>query len=89
MLFRPYVYVFQVKIVDLVIFVCLTFREFLIWGFFVKFRMREFSFFIILFSIIIIIFVRFLNSRICPPREIRENSDLANITGSTVCDYSK
>ena len=89
MLFRPYVYVFQVKIVDLVIFVCLTFCEFLIWGLFVKFRMREFLFSIILFSIIIIIFVRFLNSRICPPREISKNSDLANITGSTICDYSE
>ena len=58
--------------VDLVIFACLNFREFLILGLFTKFRNREFLFF---FSndIIIIIFARFLNSRICPPREIHEN----------------
>ena len=30
-----------------------------------------------------IIFARFLNSRICPPREIRENQNLAKITRST------
>ena len=56
--------------VDLVIFACLNLREFLILGLFTKFRICEFFFF---FSsaiyIIIIIFARFLNSRICPPRE--------------------
>ena len=58
--------------VNLVIFACLNFREFLILGLFTKFRIHEFSFF---FSsaIIVIIFARFLNSRICPPRDIREN----------------
>ena len=58
--------------VDLVIFACLNFREVMILGLFTKFRIREFFFF---FSsvIIIIIFARFLNSRICPSREIREN----------------
>ena len=44
--------------VDLVIFACLNFREFLIWGLFTKFRIREFFF---SSAIIIIIFVRFLN----------------------------
>ena len=55
--------------VDLVIFACL---HFLILGLFTKFRVGEFS---CSFSsaIIIIIFARFFNSRICPPREIREN----------------
>ena len=69
--------------VDLVIFACLVFREFLILGLFTKFIIREFVFF---FSsaIIIIIIVRYLNSRICPPREIRENQNLANITRTTV-----
>ena len=58
--------------VDLLFFACSNFREFLILGLFSKFRIREFSFF---FSsaIIIIIFAIFLNSRICPLREIREN----------------
>ena len=72
--------------VDLVIFACLNFREFLIWELFTKFRIREFLFF---FSsaIITIIFARFLNSRICLPREIRENLNLANITRSTVFKY--
>ena len=58
--------------VDLVIFACLDFREFLILRLFAELRIREFSFF---FSnaIIVIIFARFLNSRICPPREISEN----------------
>ena len=32
----------------------------------------------------IIILARFLNSRMCPPRESRENKNLANITRSTV-----
>ena len=58
--------------VDLVIFTCLNFREFLILGHFTKIRIRELSFFISS-VVIIIIFVRFLNSRICSPREIREN----------------
>ena len=58
--------------VYLVILACLNFREFLILRLFTKFRILEFSFF---FSrtILIILFARFLNSRICPPREIREN----------------
>ena len=58
--------------VDLVIFACYNFREFLILGLFTKLRIHEFSFFISS-AIIIIIFTRFLNSRICPPRNIREN----------------
>ena len=68
---------------DLVIFVCFNFREFLIFVLFTKFRIRDFSFF---FSraIIIIIFARFLNSRICLPRKICENYSLVNITRSTV-----
>ena len=62
----------QTYTVDLVIFASLIFREFQILGLFTKFIIREFSFF---FSsaIIIIIFAGFLNSRICPPRKIREN----------------
>ena len=58
--------------VDPVIFTCSNFREFLILGLFTKFSNREFSFF---FSgaTIIIILAGFLNSRICPPREIRKN----------------
>ena len=58
--------------VDQVIFACLNIREFRILELFTKFRIREFSFF---FSsaIKIIIFTKLLNSRICPPREIREN----------------
>ena len=57
-------------------------REFPILGFFANLGIREFSFFF-RSAIIIIIFARFLNSRICP-REIRKNSNLANITRSTV-----
>ena len=77
--------------VDLVIFACLNFREFRILALFTKFRIREFFF---ISAIIIIIFSKFLNSRICPLREIRENQNLANITRSTVytsrthCPYS-
>ena len=67
----------------LVIFACLNFREFLILWLFTKFIIPEFSFFCSS-VIIIIIFVRFLNSRICLPHESRENQDLANITRSTV-----
>ena len=49
--------------VDLVIFMCLNFREFLIWGSFTKFRIPKLSFF---FSAIIkILIARFVNSRIC------------------------
>ena len=59
------------------IFACLNFRDF----FFVTFIFFSGS------AIIIIIFTSFLNSRICPPREIRENENLANNTRSTVCDY--
>ena len=76
--------------VDLVIFACLIFREFLILGLrrnFADFgtlqEFREFSFFVSS-AIIIIIFVGFLNSQICPPREFRKNSNLANIIISTV-----
>ena len=58
--------------VDLAIFACLNFREFLILGLFTNFRIREFSF-LLSSAIIIIIFAKFLNSRICPPRKIREN----------------
>ena len=66
-----YVGLYGRKTVDLVIFACLNFREFLILELFTIFLFREFSFF---FSsaIIKIIFARFLNWRICP-REIREN----------------
>ena len=58
--------------VDLVIFACLHFREFLILGLFTKFRIREFSFFFST-ATIIIIFAGVLNLRICAPREICEN----------------
>ena len=59
----------------LVIFPCLNFREFLILGLFTKFRILEFLFFFMMFSsaIIMIIFAKFLNSRICHARKIREN----------------
>ena len=65
---KAYICAPAVNTVDLVIFTCLNFREFLILGLFMKLRIREFSFF---FSsaIIIIIFARFLNSRYCPPRK--------------------
>ena len=56
--------------VDLVIFACLNFREFLILGLFTKFRMRELIF-IFSSDITIIICMRFLNSQTCP-REIHE-----------------
>ena len=69
--------------VDLVIFACLNFREFLILWLFTKFIIPKFAFFCSS-VIIIIIFVRFLNSRICLPHKSRENQDLANITRSTV-----
>ena len=58
----------NVNTVDLVIVACLNFREFLILGLFTKFKIREFSF-SFCSAIIIIIFGKFLNSRICPPRE--------------------
>ena len=35
----------KIDTVDLVIFACLNFRKFLIFGFFMKVRIREFSFF--------------------------------------------
>ena len=59
-------------IVNLVIFACLNFREFLILELFTKNKICKLSFF---FSsaIIIIIFAVFLNSEICSPREICEN----------------
>ena len=64
----PFIY----TTVDLIIFAFLNFREFQILGLFTKFIICEYSFF---FSsaIIIIIFTRFLNSRISPSREISEN----------------
>ena len=46
-------------------------------------RIRELSIFVI-GSTIKIIFQRFLNWRICPPRWISENHNLANITRSTL-----
>ena len=58
--------------VDMVIFTCTNVRDFLILGLFTKFRILFFLFFASS-AIIIIIFARFLNSRICPPRGIREN----------------
>ena len=58
--------------VDLVIFACLNFRELQIVELFTKLRFREFSFFFGS-AIILITFASFLNSRICPPHEIREN----------------
>ena len=57
--------------VDMVIFACLNFHEFLILGLFTKSRSREFLF-LLSTAIIIIIFVRFLKLRTCPPREIRK-----------------
>ena len=51
-----------------------------------KFRIREFSF-VFSSANIIIIFARFLNSKFFPPREIRENQNLANITRSTVLSH--
>ena len=60
--------------VDLVIFVCLNFRGFVILGLLTKFRIREFHFTLFFSSAVIIIsFARFSNSRICPPCEICEN----------------
>ena len=58
----------EAHIVDLVIFACLHLSKIMILGLFAKLRIREISLF---FSsaIILIIFARFLNSRICPPRE--------------------
>ena len=55
--------------VDLVIFVCVNFRECLIFRLITKLRIRELSLY---FSsaIIIIIFARFLNSRQLKYREI-------------------
>ena len=54
------------KTVGLIIFKCLNFREFLILGLFTNIRIHEFSFFFghVSSTIIIIIFARFLNSRI-------------------------
>ena len=62
----------EIYTVDLVIFSCLNFREFIILGLFTKSRIRQFSLFFSS-SIIIKKIERFLNSRNCPPREIREN----------------
>ena len=69
--------------VDLIIFSCLIFCEYLIFVLFTMFRICKFVFF---FSkaIIILISVRFLNSRFFPLREIHENENLANITRYTV-----
>ena len=55
--------------------------DFCVFKFYTKFRIREFSFFIS-GAIIIIIFAIFFNARICPPCELRENLNLANITSS-------
>ena len=55
-----------INTVDMVIFTCLDFREFVILGFFVRLRVIYFD---DSSAIIIIIFAIFLNSRICP-REI-------------------
>ena len=65
---RPYALPAMIKYttVDLVTFACLNFRKFLTLGLVATFRIREFSFFYS-GTIIIIIFARFLNSRICPP----------------------
>ena len=60
-------------IVDLLIFACLDFHEFAIWGLFVKSIIRELSILMMGNAIIMIIFARFSNSRICPPLEIRKN----------------
>ena len=54
--------------VDLVIFTCVNFREFLILELFTKFKIREYTFFI-RSVILIIIFARFLNSQKLKPRE--------------------
>ena len=58
--------------VDLVIFTCLNFRNIFILGLFAKLRSCQFFFFFSS-SIMIIIFARFLNLRIWPPRQICEN----------------
>ena len=55
----------------MVIFVFLNFRELLILGLLTKVRISKFPFFFIS-AIVMIILVRFLNFRICPPREIHE-----------------
>ena len=57
--------------VDLVIFECLYFQEFLIFVLITKFRISEFSFFFSS-SIMLRIFVRFFDLRIWPHREICE-----------------
>ena len=62
-----------VHIVDLVIFACLDFREFVLLRHSAMSRIRALSILMIGSAIIIIIFARFLNSRIFRPREIREN----------------
>ena len=49
-----------------------NFREFVILGSFAKSRICDLSILVIC-STILIIFARLLNSRICPPREIREH----------------
>ena len=58
--------------VNLIIFACLNFREFLILGLLTKFRIREFPFFFCS-AIIIIIFARFLISRISPLLKFAKN----------------
>ena len=58
-------------IVDLVIIACLNFHEFLILRLFTRLGIRKLSFFLCR-TIIKIIFVRLLSSRICLSREIRE-----------------
>ena len=68
--------------VDLVIFAYLNIREYVILGLFARSRIRELSILIIVSAIIIINVAKFLNSQNCP-REIRKNSNLANITRST------
>ena len=55
--------------VDLVISACLDFREFVILGLFMKARICQLSISMIAGAIIRKIFVRFLNSQICPTRE--------------------
>ena len=70
---------------NLVIFTSLDFREFVILGLFSMSRIRELSISMKI-STIIIIFARFLYSRICPPREIRKNQNVTNITRSTILE---
>ena len=75
--------------VHLVIVGCLDSHEFVIFGLFVKSRIRELTISIIGSDerkrhSIIIIFARFLSLRICSPLAIREKLNLANNNRSSI-----